>query len=193
MKKYLIFALLLVIICCTSFGVNNNQKDMEEEAEEAFYSIFNSYRSNNCDDLLSFLNDSIIFINTPKDTVFKTYDIIDSSRFCSKAFERINKNLDESSHKKNYTVNTFTFEEFSKYKNSNILKDSSLVDLSSDTQMALMFLGSKSHRFDEHDVFVTGIETKNKEEIEYKIGWFKLYFFVLRKTVNGWKIKALSS
>ena len=163
------------------------------EAKKEFYKIFDLYKKANCDSLISKLADSIIFINLPIDTILKTSNVIDTSFYCTRAFKRFNSNQTAEDHKKYYNLYTFTVKDLISLKGKNLMWDSTLQHLSSDTKMALSFLSFKSHRFNSNDIFITGIEPKNKDNHNNNLGRLGYYFFVLSKSKNGWKIKALST
>ena len=190
MKKSITTIILIILSNSNLFCQNDSLKI---EAEREFYKIFELYRKANCDSLISKLADSIIFINVQIDTVLKTSNVIDPNFYCSRAFKRINYNQTVKDHKKYYNIYTFTLKDLISFKGKNLMRDSTLHYLSADTKFALSFLSFKSHRFSSNDIFITGVEPKNKENPNNNLGRFGYYFFVLSKTKEGWKIKALST
>lgn len=58
--------LLVIIFSNFCFGQNESE-NIKSEAEKVFYDIVNVYKSEDCEILTSYLNDSILIINSPKD------------------------------------------------------------------------------------------------------------------------------
>ncbi len=200
----LIYVFLQFFISNFIFAQNNSE-NIKTEAKATFYKIVNIYNSGNCDSLTSYLNDSIIIINSPKDTILKTSSVINFDKYCERVFSRVNKNITDSIHKKYYKLQLISADEFSNYKDKKNLSFDGESMVSADINFCLYFLAHKSHRFHKNDVFISGIEPlkmedfytktddgwENKENNEFSLIFSKLYFFVLRKTDNGWKIIAI--
>lgn len=199
--------LLVIIFSNFCFGQNESE-NIKSEAEKVFYDIVNVYKSEDCEMLTSYLNDSILIINSPKDTVLKTSAIINFDKYCGRVFSRVNKNINDAIHKKYYKLRLVTGDEFSKFKDKSNFSNGGENLMTSDVNFSLYFLAHKSHRFNRNDVFVCGIEPLKREDFyvkdsngnwqkkegnEFDLQFFKLYLFVLRKTDTSWKIVAIAN
>lgn len=178
MKKLIIISFLL-------FSSNLFSQNEKAEAKIFFEKIIKSY-FDTCSFLIESIADSIVPIGM-NEGFYLPKNKIDTNKLCNNISrtKRIFKSFTD--YKTKYKIVVYSKEEFSNKTKEELLKNSFLLK-NENIGFVFMLLNGYKNTFQNSDYFVVGNFPKNGNQKEVLDGMF---WFIVRKTNEGWKIFAL--
>lgn len=157
----------------------------KDEAQEFFKSIVKSYFSNG-DKLLVSFNDSIVIINPSVDTLVpaSSFDSPKDTAFFHNKLHNWTANIKTFENYLNkYYIKVYDKTEFIGKSNVQLRQDT-LLNRDMDMSMLFPILHIFNKFYTDNDYLVVGSIPKLKSDNSI----FGLYWMIVRKTKNGWKI-----
>jgi len=160
-----------------------NSQSIKQEASEFFKSIVKTYFDRDCDRFYSFLTDSAAIISQNGVRVYSTKKMIESKKACNKFEEFTEGFASFQDYLNDYKIVILSKKEFTLKNNDTIISKISAEE--TDNLFVYEILQEFNNNFTNSDYLVFGNIQKTNKKRTMGDG---LFWMVIRKTKQGWKI-----
>ena len=175
--------ILLILLFLFGTTISNGQT-LKENAKVAYLEIIDCYFKKDCAKFYSFFNDSVIFYGKDLSNFISSKKLVDKKVLCTKFDTIIKKTKTKENYLANYSIDVFSFKDFSTMSSKSIDNYFSENE-GSKGGFVLSSVNAHKKLYTANDYLVIGDLSAIKKEENY-IG--ARYIFMLRKTSKGWKI-----
>jgi hypothetical protein len=168
----------LIFISLTGFAQDN-----KEEAKRFFQSIVKTYFDKECDKLYSFLNDTISIVSPYGEEILPSKMMAETRKICDKFDEFTADLVSFQQYIDEYKIIVLSKSEFTSKNNDSVTKLVSVENTGN--LMVYEILQELNTYYTDDDLLVFGNVHKSNNNKNLNQG---LFWLIVRKTKNGWKI-----